>query len=624
MIRPLRGPHYAWKSCWPLSHLGDCCLLDEVIASRSGDQLYALVVVYFTGMNQEEAEVILQNLVERQVLPVAQANELRAQIAGGGDLHELLVTSGMVDEEYYTAARAVALGMAYVDLRDVAIPKEILQVIPESTARGHSIIAYQQDEQGLKVGMADPKDRQIVEFIHKKVDMPVNVSLVSLASVRAGLAQYQESLESELQQMVSEAQGVTVTDDDPNKAAEDVPTIKITESILKHAVTQRASDIHLEPTEDQVIVRYRVDGLLKDVLILPKKVLPGLVARIKILASLKIDEHRLPQDGRFKMESDEYQVAFRVSTLPVFDGEKVVMRLLDESGQGLGLDDIGMTARSAEIFRNNISKPHGMVLVTGPTGSGKTTTLYAAMREINQPEVNISTIEDPIEYRMERINQTQVQPKIGLTFSNGLRALVRQDPDVIMVGEIRDEETAALAVNASLTGHLVLSTLHTNSAAGAIPRLVDMHVEPFLVASTVNLLLAQRLVRKLCEDCRKTTKVNQTILDSLATIADPEELLGVLQREKVVEKGAKWSSIEFYEPGSCDKCHDGYKGRLGIYEMMELTPKLQQLITSNVTSNVLEEGAREEQQMVSMIEDGLMKVIGGTTSLEEVLRVAKE
>lgn len=576
-------------------------------------------------MPNEIDNKILRELVDNGMLPIEKATEVQKTLAAGaGDLQKLLVTEGDIDEDVFTQARASALGMPYVDIGKIIIPKDVLNIIPESTARGHAIVAYEQTPGLLKVAMADPSDRQIVEFIHKKVDMPVEVALTTLSAIKATLNHYQESLEIELQELI-ENTGQSISGmDDLNKVAEDLPTIKITDTILRHAIIQGASDIHIEPTEKKVVVRYRIDGILHDMLVLPKNVVAGLVARIKILSKLKIDEHRLPQDGRFKIESPDYQVAFRVSTLPVFDGEKIVMRLLDESGQGLGLDDMGMSPRTLEIFRNNVTKPHGMILVTGPTGSGKTTTLYAAMREINTPEVNISTIEDPIEYRMQRINQTQVQPKIGLTFSNGLRALVRQDPDVIMVGEIRDEETASLAVNAALTGHLVLSTLHTNSAAGALPRLLDMGVEPFLVASTANVLLAQRLVRRLCKDCRKENNVDKSMLDSLNQSFDIDVLLKTLKREGVVDAKDTWETIKFYTPVGCNKCREGYKGRLGIYEILEVTPQIQKMFSEDTTSKALEEKAREEQDMITIIEDGVIKVVQGMTTLEEVMRVAKE
>ncbi|MBI3421201.1 MAG: type II/IV secretion system protein [Candidatus Sungbacteria bacterium] len=565
---------------------------------------------------------ILRMLVEAKFLDEAQVAQVEQALAAGNDLYTTLVVGKLINDETYAQVKAAALGVPYINLFEVSITREVLNIIPESTAKSHLIVAYQQTDQGLKVAMADPSDRQIVDFIAKKVDMPVEVALASRESLKEALSHYQESLQVELTSLIEEAQQASGTDD-VNKAAEDLPIIKITDTILKHAILQSASDIHIEPTEKQVIIRYRVDGILHDMLTLEKKVLTGIVARIKVLANLKIDEHRLPQDGRFKIETSEYRVAFRVSTLPVFDGEKIVMRLLDESGHSLGLDDIGMSQHGLIIFRNNINKPHGMILVTGPTGSGKTTTLYAAMKELNTADVNISTIEDPIEYRMERINQTQVQPKIGLTFSNGLRALVRQDPDIIMVGEIRDQETASLAVNAALTGHMVLSTLHTNSAAGSIPRLLDMGVEPFLIASTTNLMMAQRLVRRLCEKCRQEAPITDAVIDSLSAVVDMQVLLATLQREKVTEV-ADLKTLRMYVPVGCSKCNEGYKGRVGIYEFLDVTPSMQKLITGKTTAQELEEAARKEQGMVTMVEDGIIKALQGVTTMEEVLRVAKE
>lgn len=570
---------------------------------------------------------IFQALVDRGVLSdEKKVVELKKQLKGDVGIHEVLVDGGVVDGEELAKVQSEILGMPYLDLREVQIAKEVLNIIPESTARGHMMIAYQQTADKLLVAMVDPSDRQIVEFVRKKVDMPVEVSIASLGAVRDTLSNYQESLEAELGDVVSKQLKLVadVSEEDLGKAAEDLPIVRITQAILKHAILEGASDIHIEPTEKEVIVRYRVDGILHDMLILPKAVLAGLVARIKVLSNLKIDEHRLPQDGRFKIESDEYKVAFRVSTLPVFDGEKVVMRLLDESGKQLSLEDIGITAQALEVMRRAIHRPHGLVLVTGPTGSGKTTTLYAVMKEVSTPGVNISTIEDPVEYRMQRINQTQVKPQIGLTFANGLRALVRQDPDIIMVGEIRDEETASLAVNAALTGHLVLSTLHTNSAAGSIPRMRDMKVEAFLLASTLNLVLAQRLVRRLCEKCKKEKKFDEKIVADLKKEFNTDEMLEMLKREKVVKKGGTWNDVPMFEPGGCKRCREGYKGRMGIYEAMEVTSEVQAIIEPRVTSEKLEQTAREVNGMVSMVEDGILKVAQGITTLAEILRVARE
>lgn len=577
-------------------------------------------------MLDDTANKVLKALLDRGVFTgKKKITEIKRRVKGGATLYQALVETDLVDDVVLAQLLAEVSGMPYVDVREKTIPRDVLTIIPESMARGNMIVAYEQTNLVLKVAMANPSDRQAVEFIRKKVDLPVEVAISSVLAIREVLGVYQESLEAELGSVVSEElEKVVAIDSDLNKVADELPIISITQAILKHAILDGASDIHIEPAEHKVIVRYRIDGILHDVLMLPKTVLTGLVARIKVLAKLKIDEHRLPQDGRFKLESDEYRVAFRVSTLPVFDGEKVVMRLLDESGHGLRLDDIGIRPKPLEVLRRNISRPHGMVLVTGPTGSGKTTTLYAAIKELSTADVNISTVEDPIEYRMPRVNQTQVKPAIGLTFANGLRALVRQDPDIIMVGEIRDEETASLAINAALTGHLVLSTLHTNSAAGAIPRLRDMKVESFLLASTLNLVVAQRLVRKLCEKCRKKRKMDKDILSDLQQEFDIEAIFAVLQREGIVAKGTTWQDVEFNVPVGCKKCRDGYKGRLGIYEVLEITSVIRELLTSKTTADELSEKARRDQNMVSLVEDGFIKLVEGITSLEEIMRVARD
>jgi type IV pilus assembly protein PilB len=356
---------------------------------------------------------------------------------------------------------------------------------------------------------------------------------------------------------------------------------------------------------------------------LPKPVAPGISARIKILSNLKLDEHRLPQDGRFKIETEEYKISFRVSILPVYDGEKIVMRLLPEDSKGFTLESLGFWSRQLEIVHRDIKKPTGLLLVTGPTGCGKTTTLYTIMDILNTPEVNISTVEDPIEYRMPRINQTQVNPKIGLSFANGLRSLLRQDPDILMVGEIRDNETASLAINAALTGHLVLSTLHTNSAAGALPRLIDMKVEPFLISTTVNCIIAQRLVRTLYPESKEKYTLSEAEIESLAKAIDLERLLDILKREKAVGPKSSFENITFYRPKAAPDCPDGYKGRIGIHEVLEVTPKIRDMIIKNATSDEIEKQGKEEG-MATMLEDGFMKAAQGFTSIEEILRVTKE
>ncbi|MDR3559630.1 MAG: GspE/PulE family protein, partial [Candidatus Pacebacteria bacterium] len=354
-------------------------------------------------------------------------------------------------------------------------------------------------------------------------------------------------------------------------------------------ILQNASDIHIEPDEKEVRVRYRIDGILHEAMILPKQVRDGIIARIKVLSNLKLDEHRVPQDGRFKIEQDGLKISFRVSILPIFDGEKIVMRLLNESSKGLTLVAMGLSGDGLEAIHREIKRPNGMILVTGPTGSGKTTTLYTIMDILNTPDVNISTVEDPVEYRMPRINQTQVHPQVGLTFAAGLRSLLRQDPDIIMVGEIRDKETMEMAVQAAMTGHLVLSTLHTNSAAGTLPRLIDMGAEPFLVASTANVIMAQRLVRKLCHDCKKEYVMNDKELKTLKDNYDMDDILEKIKGNDLLVGKLKakdgWEDVKFYQPVGCEQCnHEGYHGRSGIFEVLPVDDDIKKMITQKATS----------------------------------------
>ncbi|OGZ35129.1 MAG: hypothetical protein A3A94_00605 [Candidatus Portnoybacteria bacterium RIFCSPLOWO2_01_FULL_43_11] len=549
----------------------------------------------------------------------------------GEKLGNILIKQKVIDEEQLIKLQAYILGIPFVDLEKEIIPKEVLRIIPEPIARKHNIIAFRKQGKELEVAMLDPEDLQTIEFIKKKADLKVLPRLTNQASVKNALKQYQKSLEAEFGDLIKEEAKVVLlpeggeaeTKKDLEKAASEMPIIKIVDTLLKHAILQLASDIHIEPLEKEVVVRYRIDGILHDAMTLPKNIHSGVIARIKVLSNLKLDEHRLPQDGRFKIETGDYKISFRVSVLPVYDGEKIVMRLLPEDAKGLTLESLGLRGLAIERIHQNIKKPNGMILVTGPTGCGKTTTLYTMMDILNTPEVNISTIEDPIEYRMPRINQTQVKPQIGLTFANGLRSLVRQDPDIIMVGEIRDNETASLAVNAALTGHLVLSTLHTNSAAGSFPRLIDMKVEPFLIASTTNVVMAQRLVRRLCPEIKKKYKLNSAEIKSLKEQFDLDRILQTLKEEKIIDSKSDWPNIDFYRPGKSQECPDGYKGRLGIYEILEVSESIKDLIVKETASDMIEAQAKK-QGMLTMLEDGFIKAVQGITSIEEVLRVTKE
>ena len=416
--------------------------------------------------------------------------------------------------------------------------------------------------------------------------------------------------------------GEEVSATDLKKIAEDLPVVRIVDTLLSHAILQNASDIHIEPQEKELIVRYRIDGILHDAMVLPKDAASGITARIKVLSNLKLDEKRLPQDGRFKIENESGKVSFRVSTLPTYYGEKTVMRLLKESGGAFTLEGLGFHGEGLERIHNAIRQKTGIVLATGPTGSGKTTTLYTVLDILNTPDVNISTIEDPIEYQIARINQTQVKPEIGLTFGSGLRTLLRQDPNIIMVGEIRDSETASLAVNASLTGHLVLSTLHTNSASGAVPRLLDMGAEAFLLVSTIKVIVAQRLVRQLCKDKQKYI-LSKSEMENLSRRLDMVKLLEILKKENVVGPKDTWESIPFYKPVKTPACESGYSGRIGIHEILKMSPTVSELVMKGATAQAIEEQGRQEG-MMTMLEDGIYKAVRGITTIEEVFRVISE
>lgn len=547
-------------------------------------------------------------------------------------LGDVLVAKGFVSQEDLIKMEAYILGIPFVNLGEEKIDAEVLKIIPEPIAKSHSIVAFRKKGRDLEVAMLDPEDLATIDFIRKKANLRILARLTTPESMKKALLQYSKTLSAEFGDIIQkevtgiqafqEKGGEAQEAEELEKVAEEIPVIRIVDTLLKHAILQRASDIHIEPEEKEVVVRYRIDGILRDAMVLPRQAASGLVARIKVLSNLKLDEHRLPQDGRFKIETDEYRYSVRVSVLPILDGEKIVMRLLPETSRAFTLEELGVRGESLEIVQKSLRRPTGMILVTGPTGSGKTTTLYSMMEILNTPEVNISTVEDPIEYRMPRINQTQVRPEIGLTFASGLRSLLRQDPDIIMVGEIRDTETAKLAINASLTGHLVLSTLHTNTAAGTIPRLLDMEVEPFLISSTLNVVMAQRLVRRLCEE-KEEYRLSKKELHRLAQYVDFETVAMILKEEGVLKKGEGIEDVVFFRPKASSSSEDGYKGRSGIYEVLQVTETIKHLVSSGATSDEIQAQAVKEG-MRTMMEDGMVKAAQGVTSIEEVLRVIIE
>ena len=557
----------------------------------------------------------------------AQEGASRGQSTG-----EMLVNKGLISEDDLRRIQAYVLGIPFVNLKGEKIDFEVLSTIPEPIARSHNIVAFRKSDTELEVAMLDTDDLVAIDFIKKKVHLRMLPRLTDRESIKAVLLQYQRSLKAEFGDIIEkEAKALSVvggedgknfSEGDLKKMAEDLPVVRIIDTLLRHAIIQGASDIHIEPMEGEVLVRYRIDGLLHDAMTLPKSASDSIVARIKVLSNLKLDEKRLPQDGRFKVESDDQRVSFRVSILPIYFGEKVVMRLLRESRKGFTLEGLGFHGSGLERIHDAMKQTVGMILTTGPTGSGKTTTLYTVLDILNQPDVNISTIEDPIEYQMPRVNQTQVRPDIGFSFANGLRTLMRQDPDIIMVGEIRDGETASLAINAALTGHLVLSTLHTNSAAGAVPRFVDMGAEPFLLVSTLRVVIAQRLVRKLCKT-KEEYFLSKTELAELQQHVDLGGLLEKLKEEKIVDSKALWTNIPFYKPKASAECEDGYQGRVGIHEVMQMSPAIKELVIKHATSDEIEAQARKEG-MLTMLEDGIFKAVQGITTIEEVFRVVSE
>ena len=548
-------------------------------------------------------------------------------------LKQVLLSDGHISEDDLRRMEAYVLGIPFINFKDHKIDFSTLALIPEPIARKHNIIAFKRTDDSLEVAMLDTDDLTVIDFIKKKVGLKILPRLTDQESIKNALLQYQKSLKAEfgdiiqkeasvLKVMPESNQGDETSEKELKKLAEDLPVVTIVDTLLKHAIVQNASDIHIEPQERELMIRYRIDGILHDAMVLPKNVSSGITARIKVLSNLKLDEKRLPQDGRFKVDGDGENVAFRVSTLPTAFGEKTVMRLLKESAAGFTLESLGFHGEGLERIHEVMKHTTGMILATGPTGSGKTTTLYSILDILNTPTVNISTIEDPIEYQVPRVNQTQVKPEIGLSFSNGLRALVRQDPDIIMVGEIRDGETASLAVNASLTGHLVLSTLHTNSAAGAIPRLLDMGMEPFLLVSTVKVIIAQRLVRKLCK-AREKYFLSDAEQKALAKKVDIDKLLAQLKEEKIVDQKASWDKVPFYKAKKSETCETGFSGRIGIHEVLKVSPAVEGLIMKGATGQEIEDQAKKEG-MTTMLEDGIFLAVQGITTIEEVFRVISE
>ena len=534
-------------------------------------------------------------------------------------LEEALVAKGAIPDEYLGQLIADTIGFPFISIGSQKIPDHILRIVPERVARNRKAIAFGTDSRGrLMVAMHDPEDLETLRLIEKKMGGRAAAYFTTERSIQKGIELYTKDLESAIRSLFEEYGRMKAAPGQVSDEEREGKVVRILELIMNYAYQSNASDVHIEPRPKQVIVRYRIDGILHDVVTLPREVIDPLVARVKILAKLRTDEHAAAQDGKFQVIIETERIDIRVSILPVVEGEKIVMRLLAEKGKKFNLAELGLSEKNFKILTRHSQKAFGMVLSTGPTGSGKTTTMYAILKLLNTRDVNIATIEDPIEYQIEGVNQIQVNVKTGLTFANGLRSIVRQDPDIIMVGEIRDEETAGIAVNAAMTGHLVLSTLHTNDAATSLPRLLDMKIEPFLIASSVNLIVAQRLARKICNRC----VLSQPVV--------PEELKELLP-ERLIEKyfapkskSKKKRQIRIYKGKGCDICnHTGYHGRIGIFELLQMEDNIRDLIMKNANAKMITAQAIENG-MVTMLEDGLQKALAGVTTVEEVLRVTTD
>jgi type IV pilus assembly protein PilB len=578
-------------------------------------------------------ELLLEGkLLRREDLETAKVDALKAS----KPLIAYIAEKNLVGEEDLTRISAQAMGVPYVNLNSISVTEDIIKLLSRDTAETYMAVPFGMQQGRLAVGMLDPTNIQAVDFLSRKVGHTITVYLASRASIDHILSQFRSDVAAD----VASAIDISKVDDHPKVEAknakamqnlvQDAPITRALNAILDYAAQAQASDIHIEPREHELKIRYRIDGILNETMTLPKSIEPALISRIKILSNLRIDEHRIPQDGQFQISSSGREIDLRIAISPVVWGEQVVIRLLDKTGTVLTLESLGFRGRAARLISEGIHRPHGMTLSTGPTGSGKSTTLYAIVQELKDVSINIVTLEDPVEYKMDGINQIQVNPDVGLTFASGLRSILRQDPNVVLVGEIRDKETADLAVQAALTGHVVLSTIHTNSAAGVLPRMLDMAIEPFLIASTINTVIGQRLVRKLCNKCKAQYETTETetkaILAALGDVlpktkADLDKVKKDVGYETV--PSADQRSFTLYRPVGCKGCVNGYKGRIGIYEVFAMTSGMEKLLLSRATTNEVQKQASSEG-MLTMKQDGYFKALNALTSLEEVARVAAD
>jgi len=556
------------------------------------------------GINDEQLKALL---LKAQLLDQKRLDDIALYAKNSQmPLFEALLEKDVASDEKLGNLIATSLNVPFIKMEKLVIPEEVYRVVPEKIARKYKIIPFERNEQGIKIAMLDPQNILIQEMIMRKTGQKVFPYFATERDIYNKLWLYRKDLQKTFDALVNEQVKTA-----GKTTAVDAPIAKIVNLIVNYAYDDRSSDVHIEPEEKDTLIRFRVDGILHDVLFLPKKIHDQVVTRIKVLSSLRTDEHMAPQDGKMRIELEEEDLDIRVSILPIVYGEKIVLRLLASHFRQFSLVDLGMNQVDLAKVTNAFSKSFGLILSTGPTGSGKTTSIYSILKIINTREKNITTIEDPVEYRIKGVNQIQTNVKTDLTFASGLRSILRQDPNVIFVGEIRDSETASIAVNAALTGHLVLSTLHTNDSATALPRLIDMKVEPFLVASTVNVIVAQRLVRKNCESCKAPLEIP---LNQLSQNLPPD---------KITKFFGNQQSIKVYKGKGCEVCHfTGYSGRIGVFEVLEVSNEIKKLITAKKDSDVVLQQAIREG-MMTMLDDGLAKVAKGLTTIDEVLRVTK-
>lgn len=580
----------------------------------------------------DEIQGKLTTLLVEEGLVAADVIEATKQRAAKENkpLFSILTDDEIVDDELLTHAIAQVSGVPYVNLNNTIIDQNILTLLPEDTAERFMAVPLAEVQNRLAVAMLDGNNVQAVDFLANRIQRPLKVFMASEMGIRHVLDQYKTDLSSVNQAAkVSQDELRAEEANEVKTIVQDSPISQALSKILEYAVKARASDIHVEPLENALKIRCRIDGVLREVMQLPKSIEPALVSRVKILANLKIDEHRVPQDGQFAVKVANKEVDLRIAISPVVWGEQIVIRLLDKTGNSFDLEEMGYAGRSLRVIRKGVKRPNGMVLTSGPTGSGKSTSLYALIKEIKDDSVNIVTLEDPVEYKMQGVNQIQVNSEVGLTFANGLRSILRQDPDVVMVGEIRDAETAGLAVQAALTGHLVFSTLHTNSAAGVLPRLIDMNIEPFLIASTVNTIIGQRLVRKVAN---KREVYQSSPIETQNILATVGHLLPKTKEEVArVSADLGYKDLPLADQTSytlvrgidTPQAPRGYSGRAGIYEVMDVNPEIQKLIIEHATSGDIQRLA-VSQGMITMRQDGYLKALAGITTLEEVNRVTSD